>query len=222
MNTGAYGLCKPRILLTGKVFGRLTVQRLLGVKATKIHWECLCSCGVVTEVYGAKLTTGHTQSCGCLQRERTGQSKTTHGLSRKYKAEYQVWLTMRNRCRLPSVPCYPRYGGRGIKVCERWEDFSNFMSDMGPRPSSKHSIERNENDGHYEPSNCRWATLEEQANNKCTSHFIVIGEVRRTLTQWCSHFGVNPKSVATRISRGWDPIEALTTAFTRGSKCCKS
>jgi hypothetical protein len=109
-------------------------------------------------------------SCGCFQQEQASKANTTHGDSRrngKRTPEYQAWTGMIKRCSNPSEIGFRHYGGRGIKVCERWRhSFPNFLADMGRKPSPKHSIERNDNDGNYEPSNCRWATQKEQIHNK--------------------------------------------------------
>lgn len=99
--------------------------------------------------------------------------------------EHMAWKNLRRRCNTPTSGCFDRYGGRGIKVCERWNDFRNFLADMGPRPSPQHSVERIDNDGNYEPSNCRWATPVEQARNKCTSALISYKGSTRTLVEWC-------------------------------------
>ncbi|ECO0419392.1 hypothetical protein DFV33_04705 [Salmonella enterica subsp. enterica serovar Bareilly] len=152
--------------LTGKTFGRLTVlNRDTTWKGTRVKWVCLCTCGKRTSVAGSNLLKGTTSSCGCLAKELLVERSTTHGLSRS--PEYGVWNAMINRCCNSNSANFGNYGGRGISVCERWKSsFENFIADMGRRPSNKHSIERVNNNGNYEPGNCIWATTTEQLSNK--------------------------------------------------------
>jgi hypothetical protein len=121
---------------------------------------------------------------------------------------------MRERCHIKP---HPRYGGRGIVVCERWrESFENFIADMGFRPSPKHSLERRDNDGPYSPENCKWATPIEQANNKTNTRRVTLNGVTKSLSEWCRALGINRHSAFSRIySRGWAPERALTVPFKR-------
>ena len=148
--------------LTGQRFGRLVVIEKTDQRSGRhIIWKCKCDCGKETFINSGNLRRGNTTSCGCLQKERV----TTHG--KRYSEEYRSWNMMKDRCYNPNNKSYKDYGGRGITVCDRWKDsFENFLEDMGPKPSSKHSIDRINNDKKYEPNNCKWATQTEQNRNK--------------------------------------------------------
>jgi hypothetical protein len=118
---------------------------------------------------------------------------------------------MRNRCGNPNVPCYARYGGRGIKVCDRWlESFENFYADMGPRPSSKHSIDRIDNDGNYEPNNCRWVTKGIQNRNTSKNVWLTLNGTTRCIADWAPRVGLSPKQIEHRVKLGWPDERILT------------
>ncbi len=131
----------------------------------------------------------------------------THG---RVSPEYRTWAGMRSRCLNNRNPKFPDYGGRGITVCARWNDFEAFLFDMGNRPSKSHSIERKDVDGNYEPSNCKWATAAEQSNNKRCNRMIEINGVIKNATQWSKEFGIKSKTVLQRIYYGWNPVDAVT------------
>lgn len=152
--------------MVGTRCGRLTVTARDGSDANGLAmWTAVCDCGTTARVRGELLRRGHTQSCGCYKRERLGSTRR-HGLTNS--AEHAVWSGMLARCANPNNKRYARYGGRGIIVCERWRVFENFLADMGPRPNGL-TLDRINNDGNYEPGNCRWATWKEQANNTSRS-----------------------------------------------------
>jgi hypothetical protein len=154
--------------LTGEKFAHLTVLKHAGHnKRGAALWECICDCPRRRKiiVIGSNLSSENTTSCGCESRK----NRRIHGdcSGDKTTAEYRIWLNMKTRCYCPNRPCYPDYGGRGITVCPRWrESFELFLADMGRRPSKRHTLDRRNNDGNYEPENCRWATRKQQARNQ--------------------------------------------------------
>ena len=147
-------------------FGRLVVIEKTDKRSgTNVIWKCKCDCGNEVFVSSSNLRSGHTQSCGCLQKERVSKAKTTHGM--RFTSEYYSWNNMKARCYNPNYKHYKDYGGRGITICDRWRDsFENFLEDMGSKPSNKHSIDRIDVNGNYDPENCKWSTSQEQARNK--------------------------------------------------------
>ncbi len=205
------------VQMSGRRFSRLLVLGASSkrTKSKNIHWKCACDCGNKTIVDGHNLRIGHTRSCGCLIPESIVTACKTHGLINE--PEYGIWSGMIQRCTNPNVNSFKYYGGRGIKVCDRWlNSFENFYLDMGKRPSLKHTIDRKENAGDYEPSNCCWSTSIEQANNKRNNiHFDILG-VSKSLSQWTREYGINYGTAWSRIKDlGWSPIDAVTRPSTR-------
>jgi hypothetical protein len=162
--------------MIGKAFGRLTVVRLSQRKCSSGRlWECACSCGGSTVTSTTKLRSGHTQSCGCLQVERfraaIGDMHVKHGMSKNKNRigapEYTVWQGIKARCTNQKNKRWKDYGGRGIQMCDEWlNSFSAFFACVGKRPSMAHTIDRINNDGHYEPGNVTWATKSQQSKNR--------------------------------------------------------
>ncbi len=179
-----------------------------------LRWHCRCDCGTEAVVMQRTLLSETSRSCGCLSIEVftkcNAAHNRTHGES-KSTPEYRAWLHMIARCYNQNVKRFEHHGGRGIRVCDRWHhSFENFLADMGRRPSASHSVDRRDNDGHYEPGNCRWATDKEQQNNKTNNFYVsVIGE-KMSLRMACDHFGVEYKLVWGRIKHGWSLIDAMS------------
>jgi len=174
------------------VFNRLTVlgKAMERNAHNQILWDCLCECGNRTKVVTTYLIRGIVKSCGCYAIEL----KTTHGLSKKELRilGYNTWDTMKQRCYNSNNTNYPNYGGRGIKICERWLDsFENFISDMGLRPGPGYSIDRKDPNGDYCPENCQWGTGDQQARNKRRNIWIEHNGVSKIQKDWASHLGIS-------------------------------
>lgn len=197
-----HGLIKD---LTGRIFGRLKVIGLCERRPSR--WACECRCGKLTKVAtDALLRERGTRSCGCINRESLLAKTKTHGLSNS--PEYRVWNAMVERCSNPKNIGYENYGGRGIKVCERWMKFSNFISDMGRRPLGG-TIERENNNGDYEPANCSWNTHAQQSLNKRTNRVLVIDGQSMTCSQWADKIGIGRSTLCVRLRKGWTPRDAV-------------
>lgn len=192
----------------GQRYGRLLVTGRAPNKSqkdTNARWECVCDCGVKTVQYGQDLKKGKVVSCGCWNDEK----RFKHGLADT--PVHRVWIGMNSRCSNPKLANYANYGGRGIKVCERWKSFENFVADMGIRPEG-YSIDRINNDGDYEPSNCRWATTKQQLNNKRVNRILVLNGESRTIAEWSEKLGIGWYTIRSRVDRyGWTIEKALTT-----------
>lgn len=196
-----------RIIRPGEQFGRLSVitEDSLGINRTR-RVQCRCECGVLSTVYLSNLINGKTISCGCHRKEVTKKRSTTHGM--RHLGEYSIWLSMKQRCINPRDKHFSYYGGRGITVCDRWMKFDLFFADMGPRQDGT-SIDRISNDGNYEPANCRWATEEQQCNNKRNCSSLTYAGETLTFSQWSRKTGIGRCAIAYRIKRGWSVEKAL-------------
>jgi hypothetical protein len=206
------------VQLTGQTFGRWTViEKIKEVKP--VRWRCLCSCGREGRVTTQPLLNGGSRSCGCLSQERTRGNTyaKTHGLHKI--PEHASWAAAKSRCHNLNDKDFGRYGGRGIVVCERWRgSFIAFFADMGTRPSPGHSLDRIDNDGPYEPGNCRWATRKEQAMNKRDNsrvrrgnHLITLCGETLPAAAWADRLGLSWTGMMHRVRRGWSDNKILET-----------
>jgi len=198
--------------LLGQRFGKLTVIAYAGRNQFDHHlWLCRCDCGNEKTSTTSSLCAGRTIACGCYSPHRT------HGMSKT--PEYKIWTAMVQRCTTVKHQAYKDYGGRGIKVCERWRhSFENFLDDMGKRPSPLYSLDRIDNDGNYEPGNCRWATQTEQTNNQRNNHIVEFNGESLTINQWAEKTGINSTTIHQRIKRGWSIEQILTEPVAHGKR----
>jgi hypothetical protein len=191
-------------------YGRWTILAIVKRHGTK-HAQCRCVCGISAVVRLDHLRSGASQSCGCLSSEVTAKRSTKHGQNRRGRrtAEYMAWAGARNRCNNPRNKLYRYYGGRGIKLVPRWQEFDRFLADMGPRPSQKHTLERIDNNGDYAPGNVVWASRKTQARNRRTTISFVLDGERRSLAEWAELKGLPSQREWARLMKlGW-PIEEV-------------
>lgn len=200
--------------LSGQRFCRLVALHPAGTSCGgHVNWLCACDCGKKKVASSSNLQRGNAKSCGCLQSEGRPPVNRTHGASKT--AVYGAWEQMIARCSNPSNAAYVNYGGRGIAVCDRWQrgdgsksGFECFVADMGSRPSDT-TLDRINNDGNYEPGNCRWATKIQQQNNMRSNRMVEILGRKQTVAQWCREFGRNRRMVYKRLSLGWSIQDAI-------------
>lgn len=186
--------------ITGRVFGRWTAIKFVHKIGRYHYWLFRCSCGTEKVLYKGHVGKGSSESCGCLLREL----RTTHGMS-KTKI-YNVYRAMRSRCENPNSKSYPDYGGRGIKVCERWATFENFYADMGEPGFLRAEIDRIDNDKGYSPDNCRWVTKTQNQANTSQNRIIEAFGKKMILEEWAREVGKSSDVISYRLKMGW-PIE---------------
>ena len=209
--------------MTGQRYGRLLVLSQAGRQGSFVCWLCRCDCGVERVFCGNNLRRGLSTSCGCRKKEVSGarfsKMNLSHGQSfvGRVSEEYKIWANMLYRCRTESAPNFENYGGRGIKVCIRWETFESFFQDLGPRPSPEHSIDRRDNDLHYSCGKCRecvkrgwtrnvfWATRAEQAANRRTTILIEYKGKVQSISDWHKETGLSRRTIAGRYKKGLPP-----------------
>lgn len=192
----------------GQRYGRLVAIRFAEKSAHgRPRWLFLCDCGKEHVADAGNVRRGAAASCGCFRRE-TVRVPLKHGLVKA--PEYNSWSQMRDRCSNPKNSDFHNYGGRGITVSLEWHDFRNFYQDMGPKPSSQHSLDRIDNDGNYEPGNCRWATAQEQRRNQSGIRMVTYAGRVMPLFEAIERSGLSPRAVHQRLFREWSEEEALT------------
>lgn len=203
---------RPRMDLTAAVFGRLyVICEASPSQNGGRRWLCRCECGNEKIVLSEHLRSGATKSCGCLMREVAAEllrsQNLRHGLSTRLnpRSEVEIWRGMKRRCMDTKHKSFARYGGRGIRVCERWmNSVEAFVEDMGPRPSPAHSIDRIDSDGDYEPGNCRWATASEQRRNqkhgRCVRWFVTPDDERLTLSEVANRLAIRVGTLWTEFT----------------------
>lgn len=195
---------KPLNDLTGKRFGRLVVLGVDDRETRKTYYNCLCDCGNTKSVRSDSLICGAIRSCGCLKKEQDRVNlEANHSHKMSGTRIYEIWQGMKGRCYNKNDPRYHRYGGRGIIVCDEWKnDFSTFYEWAKENGyDDTLTIDRKDNDGNYEPSNCKWTTVKEQCNNRSTNVKITIGNSTRSLQEWCEIFDLDYKAIHARYDR---------------------
>jgi hypothetical protein len=204
----------------GKRFNRLLVIDFYKGKY-QTELLCKCDCGNIRHFTPHQLN-NTVKSCGCYIKEKTTKRNLIHGQNKRgqMSKEYKAWSQMKDRCYNDKYYLYHRYGGRGIKVCDRWlNSFENFFEDMGKSPSQKHSLDRfPNNDGDYKKDNCRWASSKEQGRNQCTNFLIEIDGVKKCVSEWAEIYNINAKTIFNRIYKGWDKIDSVIIPIRKFNK----
>ena len=195
----------PGADLTGQRFGMLTALEKVKLGHSKYKWKCKCDCGNMTYVRTGHLTSGNIKSCGCNH----FKACVTHGMANTRL--YHIWCTMKARCNRPTSGKYDRYGGRGIKLCDEWQRFEPFYEwAVSNGYSEELSIDRIDNDGNYEPDNCRWVKNKVQANNTSRVKRLTYQGVTHTYSEWSEITGIPHKVISKRIYKGWSVEDALS------------
>lgn len=204
----------------GARYGRLVITKAdAGRTGSEMRLACeaTCDCGKESLFIIRNVVIGRVASCGCLRSDMASErvllrpNVTAHHdyASERRTHEYIAWAGMKRRCSPGNGPDHRDYYGRGIRVCERWMVYSNFLADMGRRPGDKGSIDRIDNDGHYEPGNCRWATSTDQARNRRSTRWIEMRGERKCMAEWCQLAGIDSKLADTRMKMGWSEEDAI-------------
>lgn len=201
--------------MDGQIFGRWTVVSFAFARPPHRYYNCRCVCGVERAVQGPSLVSGVSRSCGCLRREVSRNIRVKHD-SCGHPA-YQSWTAMRRRCQDKNMTAYSNYGGRGISVCAEWQTFEGFWEDMGALWRQGLTIERNDNDGNYEPGNCRWATYKEQSHNKRNTVLVDTPWGLLAQSEAARRGGISLGALIHRMKTGW-PKELWFSPSIRATK----
>lgn len=195
----------PKKNLIGMRFGRTVVQAFSHFFRDRSCWACLCDCGNTHVAMAQSLKGGHTKSCGCLHTEIVSQKGRNARHGKTKTREHAAWVDMRRRCYSKTRPAFKNYGGRGITICQQWNSFEQFLDDMGTCPAGM-ELERIDVNGNYEPDNCRWATIQEQANNKRNNRIIPFGGQLMTVAEYAREIGIKYHTAYARfVIRGNAP-----------------
>jgi hypothetical protein len=194
----------------GTRFGRWIILEGVGRvgKSQAYHYKVRCECGTEKIVKRASLITKRSQSCGCFHKDLISLKAKRQGMSTTVL--YNTWWHMLDRCNNPSNAAYKNYGGRGIKVDHRWNDFNKFVEDMSPHPGSEYSLDRIDNNGNYEPGNCRWSTRKEQNRNTRTNRILEYNNKKQCVKSWADELGLKPSTILKRLERGWSLSDTLS------------
>ena len=197
--------------LLNQKFGRSSIVARADNSATgQARWLCRCECGIEKVMDSILLRSGRSKSCGCLKRDMLRKSDLKHGHAplSGVSPTYNSWSGMVARCTNPNHTTYRLYGGRGVRVCERWLNFANFLEDMGDKPSGT-SLDRIDTNGNYEHSNCRWTDAKEQARNKRNNHILTIDGASKTVAEWSELLGIPASTISYRLVHGASDKKAL-------------
>lgn len=206
--------------LTNIRFGKLVAIKPIKKPCDrKMYWECICDCGKNVIVLSSNLTRNNSKSCGC-SRECIGERTTKHGMTETRM--FKIWTGVRKRCTNPKCKSYHNYGGRGITISPKWDNFINFYNDMKEGYADDLSLDRIDHNGNYEPGNCRWATQKTQNRNRRNNHIVNCENESKTLAEWSEISGVNYTVIAYRIKNGWDTKKAIYTPTIQQGKSLKS
>jgi hypothetical protein len=206
-----------RLNMEGMRYGRVVAIRECGKSSSgDLKWLFKCDCENEFIANGYHVRTGKVISCQKCSAERVRKASIKHGESNS--PEFSIWTGIKSRCYNKSTKAYKNYGGRGITICNRWlESFDNFLSDMGRKPSAKHSIERINNDGNYEPNNCRWVTIEKQANNKRNNRKLTINGITKNMAEWAREHNLSSSAIIFRLRKGLSGEDLIAKSQIYGS-----